>query len=166
MTAAGPSGVVTFLFTDVEGSTRRWEADADGMRAAFAAHDEVLRLPHFETLIRPEPIRPARDLHFHRNRVTAQHLTGCVFHRLSGHPHRLVNVGSRRFDKHRVMDRTAHPHTTFRRQTASEPEHFGCSGLHREVADRRHFGVVHELTPAVYGVQPMPAACLGDHLKR
>ena len=41
--AAAPSGVVTFLFTDVEGSTRRWEADADGMRAALAAHDEVLR---------------------------------------------------------------------------------------------------------------------------
>jgi class 3 adenylate cyclase len=35
--------VVTFLFTDVEGSTRRWEADAEGMRAALAAHDEVLR---------------------------------------------------------------------------------------------------------------------------
>ena len=43
MTAAAPSGVVTFLFTDVEGSTRRWEADADGMRAALLAHDEVLR---------------------------------------------------------------------------------------------------------------------------
>ena len=43
MTAAVPSGVVTFLFTDVEGSTRRWEADADRMRAALAAHDEVLR---------------------------------------------------------------------------------------------------------------------------
>jgi len=41
--AAAPSGVVTFLFTDVEGSTRRWEADADAMRAALAAHDEVLR---------------------------------------------------------------------------------------------------------------------------
>src|SRR5947209_2242130 len=41
--AAAPSGVVTFLFTDVEGSTRRWEADADGMRVALAAHDEVLR---------------------------------------------------------------------------------------------------------------------------
>src|ERR1700758_3445766 len=41
--AAAPSGVVTFLFTDVEGSTRRWEADADGMREALAAHDEVLR---------------------------------------------------------------------------------------------------------------------------
>ena len=36
-------GVVTFLFTDVEGSTRRWEADADAMRAALAAHDEMLR---------------------------------------------------------------------------------------------------------------------------
>jgi class 3 adenylate cyclase len=43
MTAAAPSGVVTFLFTDVEGSTRRWEADAEGMRKALAAHDEVLR---------------------------------------------------------------------------------------------------------------------------
>ena len=41
--AAAPSGVVTFLFTDVEGSTRRWEADADAMREALAAHDEVLR---------------------------------------------------------------------------------------------------------------------------
>ena len=38
-----PSGVVTFLFTDIEGSTRRWEADADAMRAALMAHDEVLR---------------------------------------------------------------------------------------------------------------------------
>jgi class 3 adenylate cyclase len=43
VTGAAPSGVVTFLFTDVEGSTRRWEADADEMRAALAAHDEVLR---------------------------------------------------------------------------------------------------------------------------
>ena len=43
MTAAAPSGVVTFLFTDVEGSTRRWEADAEAMRAALLAHDEVLR---------------------------------------------------------------------------------------------------------------------------
>jgi hypothetical protein len=35
--------VVTFLFTDIEGSTRRWEADADAMRAALLEHDEVLR---------------------------------------------------------------------------------------------------------------------------
>jgi predicted ATPase len=38
-----PSGVVTFLFTDIEGSTRRWESDADGMRVALAAHDKALR---------------------------------------------------------------------------------------------------------------------------
>jgi predicted ATPase/class 3 adenylate cyclase len=38
-----PSGVVTFLFTDIEGSTRRWEADAESMRTALLAHDEVLR---------------------------------------------------------------------------------------------------------------------------
>jgi predicted ATPase/class 3 adenylate cyclase len=38
-----PSGVVTFLFTDIEGSTRRWESDADAMRTALLAHDEVLR---------------------------------------------------------------------------------------------------------------------------
>ncbi len=31
------------MLTDVEGSTRRWEADADGMRTALAGHDEVLR---------------------------------------------------------------------------------------------------------------------------
>jgi predicted ATPase len=34
---------VTFLFTDIEGSTRRWESDADAMQAALAAHDKVLR---------------------------------------------------------------------------------------------------------------------------
>ncbi|OBK79323.1 adenylate/guanylate cyclase domain-containing protein [Mycobacterium sp. 1274761.0] len=34
---------MTFLFTDVEGSTRRWETDADAMREALADHDKVLR---------------------------------------------------------------------------------------------------------------------------
>jgi predicted ATPase/class 3 adenylate cyclase len=41
--SAKPSGVVTFLFTDVEGSTRRWEADPELMRSALEAHDAVLR---------------------------------------------------------------------------------------------------------------------------
>src|ERR1700682_386520 len=35
--------VVTFLFTDIEGSTRRWEADADAMRAALETHNQTLR---------------------------------------------------------------------------------------------------------------------------
>ena len=34
--------VATFLFTDIEGSTPRWEADADAMRVALEAHDAVL----------------------------------------------------------------------------------------------------------------------------
>jgi class 3 adenylate cyclase len=34
---------VTFLFTDIEGSTRRWEADAEAMRAALLEHDRVLQ---------------------------------------------------------------------------------------------------------------------------
>jgi predicted ATPase/class 3 adenylate cyclase len=37
-----PSGTVTFVFTDIEGSTRRWEDDPEAMRAALVAHDEVL----------------------------------------------------------------------------------------------------------------------------
>ena len=35
--------VVTFLSTDIEGSTRRWEANPDAMRAALEAHNQVLR---------------------------------------------------------------------------------------------------------------------------
>jgi class 3 adenylate cyclase len=34
---------VTFLFTDIEGSTRRWGAEPESMCAMLAAHDEVLR---------------------------------------------------------------------------------------------------------------------------
>jgi class 3 adenylate cyclase len=38
-----PSGTVTFLFTDIEGSTRLWEEHPDAMRDALARHDELLR---------------------------------------------------------------------------------------------------------------------------
>ena len=31
------------MFTDIEGSTRRWESDAEAMRAALVVHDKVLR---------------------------------------------------------------------------------------------------------------------------
>jgi len=38
-----PTGTVTFLFTDLEGSTRLWEQLPDAMRGALARHDEILR---------------------------------------------------------------------------------------------------------------------------
>src|SRR5688572_27069254 len=38
-----PRGAVTFLFTDIEGSTRRWERDQAAMAAALARHDALLR---------------------------------------------------------------------------------------------------------------------------
>jgi predicted ATPase/class 3 adenylate cyclase len=38
-----PSGTVTFLFTDLEGSTRLWQEHPDAMRPALARHDELLR---------------------------------------------------------------------------------------------------------------------------
>jgi len=37
------TGICTFLFTDIEGSTRRWEADQHAMRAALETHNRVLR---------------------------------------------------------------------------------------------------------------------------
>jgi predicted ATPase/class 3 adenylate cyclase len=39
-----PSGMVTFLFTDIEGSTPLWEREPDQMRLALARHDAVLRM--------------------------------------------------------------------------------------------------------------------------
>ena len=41
--SAIPSGYVAFLFTDVEGSTRLWEADPAGMTESLALHDEIMR---------------------------------------------------------------------------------------------------------------------------
>jgi class 3 adenylate cyclase len=38
-----PSGTVTFLFTDLEGSTRLWEEHPDAMRSALERHDRILR---------------------------------------------------------------------------------------------------------------------------
>jgi class 3 adenylate cyclase len=41
--SGAPSGTVTLLFTDVEGSTRLWDAERDAMAAALRRHDEILR---------------------------------------------------------------------------------------------------------------------------
>ncbi len=40
--AEPPSGTVTFLFTDIEGSTRMWEHNAEIMHTALALHDDIL----------------------------------------------------------------------------------------------------------------------------
>src|SRR5579871_3064976 len=38
-----PTGTVTFLFTDIEGSARLWEEHPEPMRQALARHDALLR---------------------------------------------------------------------------------------------------------------------------
>ncbi|MGC4043181.1 MAG: tetratricopeptide repeat protein [Armatimonas sp.] len=38
-----PAGTVTFLFTDIEGSTKLWEAYPEEMRVALARHDALMR---------------------------------------------------------------------------------------------------------------------------
>jgi predicted ATPase/class 3 adenylate cyclase len=38
-----PSGTVTFVFTDVEGSTQRWERDPQAMQTALRRHDALVR---------------------------------------------------------------------------------------------------------------------------
>jgi predicted ATPase/class 3 adenylate cyclase len=39
-----PTGTVTFLFSDIEGSTERWEKHHDAMKAAVARHEKLVRL--------------------------------------------------------------------------------------------------------------------------
>ena len=38
-----PSGTVTFLFTDIEGSTKLWEQHPEAMKSALANHDSILK---------------------------------------------------------------------------------------------------------------------------
>ena len=38
-----PTGTVTFLFTDIEGSTQYWENEPDGMQLALEVHDRIVR---------------------------------------------------------------------------------------------------------------------------
>ena len=51
-----PTGTVTYLFTDVEGSTRLWERHPDAMALALARHDELVEQAvgrHGGALVRP-----------------------------------------------------------------------------------------------------------------
>jgi predicted ATPase/serine/threonine protein kinase len=38
-----PTGLITFLFTDIEGSTKLWEEFPDAMRGNLARHDRIMR---------------------------------------------------------------------------------------------------------------------------
>ncbi len=38
-----PSGILTFLFTDIEGSTVRWDRDPRAMQAVVRRHDDIMR---------------------------------------------------------------------------------------------------------------------------
>lgn len=41
--SARPTGTVTFVFSDIEGSTSRWDADRAAMALALARHDALMR---------------------------------------------------------------------------------------------------------------------------
>src|ERR1044072_8772542 len=43
MTVSPPSGAVTFLSTDIEGSTQHWQKDRAGMETALARHHAILK---------------------------------------------------------------------------------------------------------------------------
>src|SRR6476661_10671251 len=51
-----PTGTVTFLFTDVEGSTKLWERHPEQMRVALARHDQLIETlveQHEGVVVRP-----------------------------------------------------------------------------------------------------------------
>jgi predicted ATPase/class 3 adenylate cyclase len=63
------NGTLTFLFTDVEGSTSAWIRNPDAMRVALARHDELIeRLvrDHAGQIVRPRGEGDSRFAVFHR----------------------------------------------------------------------------------------------------
>ena len=51
-----PTGTVTFLFTDIEGSTQLWERYPEQARAALARHDRIVEQTvarHGGSIVRP-----------------------------------------------------------------------------------------------------------------
>ena len=61
-----PTGTVTFLFSDIEGSTRLWEEYPEAMKAALARHDAILRdvrQPHVHDPVAGRwPYQPLRSI--------------------------------------------------------------------------------------------------------
>ncbi|TAK25003.1 MAG: adenylate/guanylate cyclase domain-containing protein [Chloroflexota bacterium] len=62
-----PEGVVTFLLTDIEGSTRLWEQDPERMRVALARHDAIIEqaaVAHNGHIVKPRGEGDSRFLVF------------------------------------------------------------------------------------------------------
>jgi len=99
-----PSGVVTFLFTDIEGSTRRWEADPEVMRAALADHDEVLRTASHAPcayLISPQKHRtpsPATKTNSEQHKSAHENTWSATSGRIAKRTSRAVAIVKREFN--------------------------------------------------------------------
>jgi hypothetical protein len=66
-----PTGTVTFLFTDIEGSTRLWEEQREAMRGALARHDDIV----LAAVTRVRRVRREADRRRRARRV--RHCAGC-----------------------------------------------------------------------------------------
>src|SRR5437868_106448 len=67
--AALPTGTITFLCTDVEGSTRLWEEHSTAMRGALARHDTLVAThveAHGGVVVRPRGEGDSRFAAFSR----------------------------------------------------------------------------------------------------
>ncbi len=48
-----PTGRVTFLFSDIQGSTKLWEEHREAMNTTLARHDALMRQPmHWQKQLR------------------------------------------------------------------------------------------------------------------
>ena len=80
-----PTGTVTFLFTDIEGSTTLWERYPEATRAALVRHDELIESlvsAYSGTIIRPRGEGDSRFAVFARatDSVTAAEAIQVAFH--------------------------------------------------------------------------------------
>ena len=78
------AGTLTFLFTDVEGSTRLWEHHPIDMQASLTRHDELIELlvnQHDGQVVRPRGEGDSRFAVFQRarNAVAAACAIQCAF---------------------------------------------------------------------------------------
>jgi class 3 adenylate cyclase len=64
-----PTGTVTFLFTDIEGSTRLWQQHPEAMRGALARHHELLHQA-IESHVAHHRRDHARARSFYENSIT------------------------------------------------------------------------------------------------